>query len=234
MDFLNNAWVVGTGGGILSGLTVTWISRFMFSKKENGIYIQNLRSANNEVIYALRPAISENKFPSIEIIDALIEANCRKFKVEKRDMYNVKQIAEELTKEIMDTSFISYDKKQELFQHLINLYKEEVDVIKDTAVKKDMEVLEYKKRLLNIVTSMLGIMTTGLVFAITMLSFYSKEINNIFNLNDLPKLRTLLMMLITSIAIISSSMATFNIDKFAKRKKDKEINNINNINNRSA
>ncbi len=233
MDFLNNAWVVGTGGGILSGLTVMWISRFMFSRKENGIYIQNLRSANNEVIYALRPAISENKFPSIEIVDALIEANCRKFKVEKQDMYNVKQIAEELTKEIMDTSFISYDNKQELFQHLINLYKEEINDVKETGVNKDMEVPEYKKRLLNSVTSVIGMMTTVLVFAITMLSFYSKEINNAFNFSDSQSFKPLTMIgMILTAVMLMIIIVSLDIEKHLRRRKDKENNDINN--NRSA
>lgn len=59
MDILNNAWVVGIGGGILSGLIVTVITRYLFSKKENSEYMQKVSSVNREIIYALRPGISE-------------------------------------------------------------------------------------------------------------------------------------------------------------------------------
>ena len=108
----NNPWFIGIAGGILSGIIVTFISRALFKKKDSKEYNQNVRSANNEVIYALRPTISESSFPNKEVIEALIKANSRKFQVNSNDMYNTREIAEEITKEIMDTSFYHVQKKQ--------------------------------------------------------------------------------------------------------------------------
>lgn len=225
MDIFNNAWVVGIGGGILSGLIVTWISRIIFSKKENSIYVQNLQSANNEVIYALRPAISENKFPSIEIISALIEANSRKFKVKRQDMYSIKQLSEELTKEIMDTSFISYDKKEELFQHLVNLYKEGVNEIKDTVVvKNNMEVQEYKKRLLNAATGIIGSMTTVAFFVITMFSYYMDSYKKILNITMFLPIFLIILILITFVVVLWM----IKLERLVKQKSTKTNININN------
>ena len=226
MEILNNAWVVGIGGGILSGLIVTWISRIMFSKKENSIYVQNLQSANNEVIYALRPAISENKFPSVEIISALIEANSRKFKVKRQDMYNIKQLAEELTKEIMDTSFISYDKKDALFQHLVDLYNEEevIEIKENVIVRSDLEVQEYKKRLLNRVTIMLGFMTTIVFFMSTMFSYYNSIFNSIRaqSFIVLPIYLFILMLVVLAIVLFIADL-----ERLVKKKKVKENIKIN-------
>ncbi len=52
-------WAIGIGGGILSGLIVAYISRLIFSKRDNREYAQKILQANNEVLYAVRPGISE-------------------------------------------------------------------------------------------------------------------------------------------------------------------------------
>ena len=56
---LNNGWVVGIGGGILSGLIVAWLTRTLFSKKDQKELAINISSANREILYAIRPEISE-------------------------------------------------------------------------------------------------------------------------------------------------------------------------------
>lgn len=220
MDILNNAWVVGIVGGILSGLIVTFISRLFFSKKENDMYIQNLRLANNEVIYALRPAISANQFPSEDIINALIEANSRKFKVNREDMYNPREVAEELTKEIMDTSFIPYEKKEELFKHLVELYSSDVSSLKVLTISKNEEVQEYKKRLLDRVTLMLGFMTTSFVLMLTIYrNYYStilKESNEQFLL--LSMLIILVVPMLFSVKMLPGSI------RRSKRKRSRKEN----------
>ena len=106
MDIFNNSWVIGIGGGILSGLIVTLITRYLFSKKDNKEYAQKVSTVNREVVYALRPGISEGHIPDNEVLASLINATARRYKVERGDVYQAKQIAEELIKDIMDSSFI--------------------------------------------------------------------------------------------------------------------------------
>ncbi|WP_339618177.1 hypothetical protein [uncultured Gilvimarinus sp.] len=112
MDILNNAWVVGIGGGLLSGLLVTLITRYIFSKKDDKEYVQKLATVNKEVVYALRPGISEGHIPDEEVLSSLINATARKYKVARDDVFRPKQIAEELIKEILDSSFISSETKK--------------------------------------------------------------------------------------------------------------------------
>ena len=59
MELFNNPWFVGIGGGILSGLIVAYISRLIFSRRDNREYAQKVSQANHEVLYAVRPGISE-------------------------------------------------------------------------------------------------------------------------------------------------------------------------------
>jgi hypothetical protein len=125
MDFLGNDWVIGVGGGVLSGLLVTLITRYLFSKKDDKEYAQNLASVNKEVVYALRPGISEGHIPDKDVLSSLLNATARKYKVEVKDVYRPKHIAEELIKEIMDSSFISSDTKKSYCETLSHLVKEE-------------------------------------------------------------------------------------------------------------
>ena len=121
MEIFNNEWVVGIGGGILSGLIVTLITRYFFSKKDNKEYAQKISTVNREVVYALRPGISEGHIPELDVLNSLINATARKYRVEKSDVYHAKQIAEELIKEIMDSSFISSETKKNYCSSLSHL-----------------------------------------------------------------------------------------------------------------
>lgn len=121
MELLDNPWVIGIGGGILSGLFVAWITRLIFSKRDNKEYLQKLRAANQEVIYAIKPGISEGVIPTPEIVNHLISATSRRYDVDSELMYNVNEIASELIKEVMDSSFISASTKQEFCEKLSNL-----------------------------------------------------------------------------------------------------------------
>ena len=98
MDVLNNTWIVAIDGGILSGLIVTFITRYLFSKKDNREYAQKVSAVNHEVVYALRPRIVEGHLSNTEVLLSLINTTTRKYKIDKNDVYKPKQIVEELIK----------------------------------------------------------------------------------------------------------------------------------------
>jgi len=80
---------------------------------------------NREVIYALRPGISEGHVVDNHVLTALVNATARKYKVERNDVYQDRQIAEELVKEIMDSSFISSATKKTYCETLAHLVRSE-------------------------------------------------------------------------------------------------------------
>lgn len=158
MDIFNNAWVVGIGGGILSGLIVTLITRYIFSKKDNKEYAQKVSVVNKEVVYALRPGISEGHIPDKEVLSSLINATARKYKVERNDTYQAKQIAEELIKEIMDSSFISSETKKnycETLAHLVNVERLEATPSESRIERISIES-EFRKRQNERMSTVLG------------------------------------------------------------------------------
>ena len=74
MNVFSNPWIVGIGGGIISGLVVTYMLRLIFSKRDDREYAQKISTANHEVLYAVRPGISEKVIPTNNVLNSLIEA----------------------------------------------------------------------------------------------------------------------------------------------------------------
>jgi hypothetical protein len=121
LSFLDNPWIVGIGGGLLSGGLVTVGSRVIFSRRADKEYFQRVAGANNEVIFALKPGISEGAIPDHSLMESLIHATARKYRVEQEDAYGVTEIIEDLVKEVMDSSFISSKQKLEFCTQLEKL-----------------------------------------------------------------------------------------------------------------
>src|SRR5207248_6132388 len=113
MQWLNNPWVIGIGGGILSGILVTLVSRFLFEKRDNKEYAQKVAGVNREILYAIRPSIPEGALPSLDVVESLISSTARRYGVDRKDVYGPTAIADELIKEVMDSSFISSKIKAE-------------------------------------------------------------------------------------------------------------------------
>lgn len=173
-ELLNNGWVVGIVGGVLSGLIVTWLTRTLFSKKDQKELAINIASANREILYAIRPEISEKNLPSVEVIEAIKNATARKYKIEPERLYGVTQIVEELIKEIMDSSFISSSSKKEYCEALKSLIPR-ISTSSEQKQVKDREVfvarVEYREKM----TSLLS-MTLGTIAALaTMVSFITRN-----------------------------------------------------------
>jgi hypothetical protein len=113
MSWVNNAWVVGIASGVPSGLLVAWLLSLFLSKKKDREYRQQVTSANREVIYAMRSGIPDNALPTHRVVEALINSTARRYGFEAADLYTPEQLAEELIKEVMDSSFLSSAKKSE-------------------------------------------------------------------------------------------------------------------------
>jgi len=161
MDILSNPWVVGIGGGILSGVAVTLVSRFLLSRRDKSEYLQKLVSANRELIYAIRPGISEGVIPSRDVVRALISATARRYGVERRDVYSPREIVQELVKEVMDSSFISAKSKEEYCNRLNTLIELPAPQLPAITAAREIsartsELAGYRARMVSVTSAMLG------------------------------------------------------------------------------
>lgn len=167
MDILSNAWVVGIGGGILSGLIVAIITRKIFSKRDNREYLQKVQSANQEVLYAIRPGISEGVIPNSEIVLHLVEATARKYSVEVESMHGISSIASELIKEVMDSSFISAQTKQDFCEKLSALSPNERNEVTSDYIREIQTSSKYRTQMVAILAAVTGLTTSIAAFYIS-------------------------------------------------------------------
>ena len=164
----SNPWFVGIGGGILSGLIVAFISRFIFSRRDSREYAQKVYQANNEMLYAVRPGISEGVIPTNTVLERLIDATARKYSIEKSDMHDLDQISSDLTKEVMDSSFISASSKQEFCQKLTAIQNDDDLLETINVLTKNSDSVRYRQQLVLSLSLMAGSLTMLVaIFSIT-------------------------------------------------------------------
>lgn len=204
IDILNNAWVVGIGGGVLSGLFVAFVSRYIFSKRDNREYTQKVEAANREVIYALRPGISDGKIPTEDILDALLNATSRRYRVSKEDIFKPKQLAEELIKEIMDSSFITSDTKQKYCEALAHLIVSSNEDSSTDNLYYELEIIknDHRRRSNARMSAILGLASTLIIMMLTIFSS-----SNLFKFNDFSPTYSIISKVLvpTTLILISSS-----------------------------
>lgn len=121
MEWLNNAWVTGIGGGIISGFLVFFATRWLFSNQSKRELNRKISVANQEMILTIRQGIPEDSFPSLEVLNALIKATARKHDLRPEDLYGPSEVGQDLIKEVMDSNFISADTKTRYCKRLVEL-----------------------------------------------------------------------------------------------------------------
>ncbi len=180
-DFFTNPWV----SSIISGILV-WIITTAFTKrKESKEYRQKIHSANNEILYAIRPLIVEELLPSLEMFNAIRVATAKKYIINSSDLYDISDVADELTKETMDNSFLSPERKISYSKLIMRLYEfAENHIIvsneqtsntdaQENNIKPKVVVVsnEMNKTLLSSLTAIISIMAFLLTLLPTVINF---------------------------------------------------------------
>jgi len=170
-ELLNNTWIAGIGTGVLSGALVTWVTNRLISKRDEKELARSIEIANREILYALRTEVSEEQVPALEVVEALINATARRHKLEARHLLRPKQIAEELIKEIMDSSFISSLTKKSFCASLKSLMPMQETEL-DRRVQKENEMfvgrVEYRERLIMLFSITLGLISAFATLFLTL------------------------------------------------------------------
>jgi len=167
LSILSNQWVVGIGAGIISGVIVYFITRWLFGRKDNSKHIEQINLANEEIIRVLRPYVAEEGLPNKDIVNAILASTARKYNLQQNEVYSIRVVCEELIKETLENVYVSCSKKQE-YSKSINDYILEVEkTLNDTDLnnfaKLQLELSsmqkrnEYKNRYLSYISAILSI-----------------------------------------------------------------------------
>ena len=215
IQFINSPWVIGVGGGVLSGILVTLASRSVFSRKDRKEYAQKVMSANQEIVYAIRPGISESVLPTNDILEELMQATARKYGVARDDMYTHEELAQDLVKEVMDSSFISLNQKSSYCKLLMSL-KSSVP-LKQSSLEKSLEkniafskgYVEYRKRMVATMSSILGLVVAVVTLIVTFYASYlQQEYTSVQDsaMYMLPERLPVTLLLVTTVTVMTFSL----------------------------
>lgn len=167
-EFINNPWVVGIGAGVISSLVVALIIRSIFSRRDNREYMRRIARANQEVLYAVRPGISEGVIPANEVLARLVSATARRYGLDRSALYDLNEFASELTKEVMDSSFISAGTKEEFCEKLAVIKEEKPEIDRKGMAEDYQKAARYRRQMVLTMSIMVGMMTAVVGFVTTM------------------------------------------------------------------
>lgn len=230
--FLQNPWVVGIGGGIISGIIVYLFTNWLYKRKDNSKYLEQINRANVDIIHALKPYVAEKGLPEKEIVDAIIVSTARKYQVKSEELYSIRIICEELIREIVENAYVSSEKKQEyslqLKNYLHTLNDEKLmsylisDIEKEIKVTNIYKETNYRNKIASMISMMLSIMAGSLTILAFLFTsddiFIFSEKMSIGEIEVLSFLIVLIPTIVVSINVISSIL----ISERKKRKKDIE------------
>ncbi|AUR06989.1 hypothetical protein [Phaeobacter inhibens] len=206
---LENSWVTGIGGGILSGLIVFFITKWLFSDQSKREVAQKISAANREIIYAIRDGIPDGVTATKSTIVSLRLATARRWAVEPDFLLDDRGIVDELVKEVMDSSFISAKTKKQYCDELheiTRIYGPEQPVNLSAARSEFEKRLQLSNRLLPITSLSMSIMAGMMVAGVTFVADATGDTSGI--LSDSPiKAPLLLAVVLTSIALVATVLA---------------------------
>lgn len=191
LAFLQNPWVVGIGGGIVSGIIVYFITSWLYKRKDNSKYLEQISRANLDIIQALKPYVAERGLPEKEIVDAIIVSTARKYKVKSDELYSIRIICEELIREIVENAYVSSEKKQEYAKQLQEyLHKLDTEKSRDFLISdiekeiKNMTVFKesnYRRKTATMLSALLSAFAGIVTVLVTFVAFLDTNTFNVRN-----------------------------------------------------
>lgn len=205
MGWFNNPWVIGIGAGVISGLLVFIVTRWLFSDPSKKETNQRVISANREIMFAIRSGISEGKIPTLKIIASLRSATARRFEIPDHLLFDKKELVDELIKEIMDSAFISSETKHKHCEELLDILqiKDESssDPVTEKVTKRRSEAVFYDR----VLGTSMGLMSGLMVTALLIFSEFGVLSNKVVNENASEWPLQILIML-ASVAVVSAAV----------------------------
>ncbi len=139
MEFMQNAWVVGIAGGIISGIVVYYITSCVLDRKKKSEHKRNIVMANNAVLDLLRPYIANSGLPDKKQLEVIVNSVSREYRVKKSEMNPIRVFYEDLVTEFIGNLYIPDEVKKEniriLLENIEGLEKENDDKIEQKQVR---------------------------------------------------------------------------------------------------
>lgn len=152
IEFMQNTWVIGIVGGIISGIIVYYITIYVLDRKKKSDHKRDITYANNAVLDILRPYIANSGLPSKKELEIIINSISRHYGVKNDEMYSITSFYEDLVLEFIGNMYIPNEMKKENIEKLL----ENIDTLKnETAIKSEQEQTT-KEKTIQIIGALFG------------------------------------------------------------------------------
>lgn len=228
LAFLQNSWVVGIGGGIVSGIIVYFITNWLYKHKDNSKYLEQINRANMDIIQALKPYVAERGLPEKEIVDAIIVSTARKYKVKCDELYSIRIICEELIREIVENVYVASEKKQEyakqLQEHLHKLDSEKSKDFLISDIEKEIKNLtifkesNYRRKTATMVSALMSAFATMATILISLITFVDADVFNVHSFTNEFEISIVIIILTTTVITALYSVILMMTKSYKKTK----------------
>lgn len=148
----NSPLIVGIVSSCFDAIVGSF-AKLILSSRNSSKYSRDVRSANQEILESLLQNIVRGSTPDRRICESLTNATSRDYSVAAHHMYGPKEVAEKLTKEIMDSPFLSSKMKEKFCNRVHSMTAILEDSDKETVRVQDereyasSELNEYKEKI---------------------------------------------------------------------------------------
>ncbi|MGJ4748139.1 hypothetical protein ACQV5M_17400 [Leptospira sp. SA-E8] len=174
IELLLNQWVIGIGGGVISGIIVYIVTYYISSRKEDKLRLQKAEVANNELLHIMRPIIIDKSRFNPDLFDSIISSLANKHGIEDDDLLDLIDLGNEIIRDIMQSPFLASEIKDKYCSNILEEVKKEETAREEafnkyvagkrTVQSKAGESSRFISLLLGITTSLFGILSSTIVF----------------------------------------------------------------------
>ena len=176
-DIINNPWVVGIVGSIVSGLIVYFITYAIISKREDKIYQHKIIAANSEILHTIKSMVTNKQLLSVEAFNSVVTSTAKKHQVNLKDINNISEFIDDIIKDIIQSPFITYEQKNEYYEQLDTL-KEEQQNNHPTSISEYKQIRQYTPNYIAVLLGITTILYMSVLLSVT-LRYYEVGQDNV-------------------------------------------------------
>jgi hypothetical protein len=218
MNWFQDPWVVGIGGGIVSGLVVFFLTKWLFSNQGKRELGRKIALANQEIVLAVRQGIPENTVPAPEVLEALIKATARKHSLRPEELYGPSEVAQDLIKEVMDSSFISAETKEAYCKRLAQLDKTPEEPETEAVRKEALRWSSFRSSQTAFLSLALGISAAAM--SGTMVVFLTRNNGEVIDIESPAVLTSVILPVAVTLLAATAAMAIATLERLRRRRRD--------------
>lgn len=221
-NIFSNQWVINIGTGIIVYIFTSIVSKIILNKATNKEKQKQVDNANKTIIRILKPYVVDKNILNEMIINSIIEDVAREYNLSVNEIFNAKVICEELTREILESSYVDNERKREyiLYLHSIIENHKSIEEINEniTMLSETTTQLKRYRNIYSIIS--ICMLTIVLIISISVTSFSEREYEFWISMSE--PMQITMLILVAEIGIMFPTIILILKNTRKNRKKELE------------